>query len=143
MTTAPTTVTLLSIVAGGCTYLVAPHAVDWMRAYHPAHPPTHDARGLSIQYVDLGALLHNAPAHTGAGHLLGVQLRRRSVALIVQQIADLAVIEHQPLAPLIANRLKQPWIQGVALRDDQPVIVLDLRTIALGIQVLGSSTSAR
>jgi chemotaxis signal transduction protein len=127
----PAPTALLQIDAGARTYLVAPHAVDWMRAYDAAQPPTHDPRGLPIVYANLAALLTNAAAPDAAGHLLGVQLRRRSVALIVRRIETLRTLDLQPLAPLLAGSLTRPWVLGVALCDTQPVIVLDLRRLAM------------
>ncbi len=133
MTTAPATTTLLQITAGGCAYLVYPHAVDWMRAYDAAHPPTHDARGQRIHYIDLAMLINNTQALSDAGHVLGVRLRRHSVALIVERVEDLAEVELHPLAPLIANRLAQRWVIGVAVCADHPVIVLDLEQLAADV----------
>jgi len=58
-------------------------------------------------------------------------LRRRFVELLAVRIdllADAPTIT--PLAPFLAARLRLSWVTGVALLDEQPVVVLDLRRLA-------------
>jgi chemotaxis signal transduction protein len=87
-----------------------------------------------LLYRDLGPLLDpdDQPAQ-GRCHVLLVSLRRRSVGLLIERADDLAQLPADqllPLAPLLARNLSRPWVTGVCLRDDTPVLVLDLACIA-------------
>ncbi|OAN44587.1 hypothetical protein A6A03_16335 [Chloroflexus islandicus] len=91
-----------------------------------------DERGRRIMRHHLGPLLDPAdPPASGRLHALTINLRRRVVELVVPRVdllAEAPVIV--PLAPFLTARLRLPWANGVALLDDQPVIVLDLRRMA-------------
>ena len=91
-----------------------------------------DERGRAILRYQLGPLLDPTdPPASGRLHALTIGLRRRVVELLAVRIdllADSPVIA--PLAPFLAARLQLPWVNGVALLDEQPVIVLDLRRLA-------------
>lgn len=130
-TATSTVITLLQLVAGTRRYLADPASADWMRPYDPVDRPTHDERNRPIVYADLATLLGEMPAHASGGHVLGIQGRRQSVGLIVARVETLAEAAVLPLAPLLAARLKRPWVRGVALCADQPVVMLDLRALAL------------
>jgi chemotaxis protein histidine kinase CheA len=131
MIATPAVLTLLQITAGGCAYLVYPHDVDWMCAHDPALAPARDPQGQPLHIADLGTLLGNGPTRAATAHQLGVRLRRRSVALIVDRVDDLTELPFHPLTRLIADRLDRGWVRGAALHHDRPVIVLDLRQLAM------------
>lgn len=80
----------------------------------------------------LGPLLDPAdPPAAGRLHALTITLRRRVVELLaprVDLLVEAPVI--RPLAPFLAARLQLPWVNGVVLLEDQPVIALDLRRLA-------------
>jgi chemotaxis signal transduction protein len=99
----------------------------------PADIEQPDDRGKPMLCCELGALLDPRDQHQNARrHALIVPARRRSVALLVDRIADLRQETPgmvQPLGPLLAPRLARPWFLGAVLHDDQPVLVLDLRQI--------------
>lgn len=81
---------------------------------------------------ELGPLLDPADRSTLQRHrALIVPLRRRSVALLVDQIETF--LEHadsQPLPALLHTRLRQPWAVGALALDDGLVVQLDLRAVA-------------
>ncbi|WP_322488827.1 hypothetical protein [Chloroflexus sp.] len=92
----------------------------------------HDERGRRIIRHHLGPLLDPAdPPASGRLHALTINLRRRVVELVAPRVDLLAEAPMiVPLAPFLTARLRLPWVNGVALLDDQPVIVLDLRRMA-------------
>jgi chemotaxis signal transduction protein len=95
-----------------------------------------DSRGRPMINRALGGLLDPRDTlNAKRCHALIVQLRRRSVALLVERVADLHTIEMpnliQPLAPLIVQRLDHPWFLGAMVHNEEPLLVLDLRQIAL------------
>lgn len=108
----------------------------------PLSPPAIDSRGQPTIYHELGPLLD--PDDCGESrHTLTVSLRRRSVVLLVARLddlADAATLNIQPLSPLITRRLEHPWYLGVAIIDDTPILVLDLRRIAadLALGIIGA-----
>lgn len=110
-------------------YVCRQHDVDHIGVVTQAE---HDERGRRIIRYHLGPLLDPAdPPASGRLHALTITLRRRVVELVVPRVdllAEAPVIV--PLAPFLAARLRLPWANGVALLDDQPVIVLDLRRMA-------------
>ncbi len=100
-----------------------------------------DARGRPILRRQLGPLLDpDDPPAVGRLHALRIILRRRTVELLVSRV-DLfpEAPPIKPLVPFLAVRLQLPWVSGVALIADQPVVVLDLRRLAadlaLGLQL--------
>lgn len=82
--------------------------------------------------AELGALLDPADQSSQRRrHALLVPLRRRYVALLVDQVETM--LEQGggvPLPALLAERLREPWARGVLQHDDELLIVLDLRAIA-------------
>lgn len=126
---------LISLHVAGRPYLVRRDAVDVMALLDPLAPPATDARGRPLTVRPLAELLgaEEDPA-PGRRHALSVALRRRSVALLVDRVDDMAHhISVQPLAPLLARRLARPWFLGAAAIDDAPVLLLDLRRIAADV----------
>lgn len=95
-----------------------------------------DSRGRPMVSRTLGSLLD--PSDTLRArrcHALIVQLRRRSVALLVERVENFHTIEMpnlvQPLAPLMAQRLEHTWFLGAMIHNEEPILVLDLPQIAL------------
>jgi hypothetical protein len=95
-----------------------------------------DERGKTPISCELNALLAGHTHHSIARrHALIVQLRRRSVALLIDRIEDARPTAEweaylHPLPSLLARRLARPWFLGVLMRDEIPLLVLDLRQIA-------------
>lgn len=93
-----------------------------------------DERGRPLLTQELGPLLD--PRDQGSSsrrHALLVPTRRRSIALLVARIEDFETMGAgtiRPLPPWLLRRLARPWLLGVGVRDDTPVLVLDLRQIA-------------
>lgn len=123
---------LIILRAGGRRYLVRRDHVDAMSLFDPLALPTTDASGRPLTVCPLADLLGDRePLAPGRRHALSVSLRRRSVALIVGRLDDMATqVAIQPLAPLLAGRLERPWFLGAAAVDEVPVLLLDLRRIA-------------
>lgn len=139
MVTAAARALLLDVRTTGRRYFVPRSHVDLLG---PA-PQTEavDARGRPWLVRDLGSLLdpadHGAP---GRRQALTVLLRRRTVVLLVQRIESLEPhTTVQPLAPLLARRLRAPWVLGAVALDALPILVLDLRRIAADL-ALGAIT---
>jgi len=122
-------------------YLCRQHDVDAIGAPGVAD---RDERGRPIIRRQLGPLLDPAdPPVAGRIHALRIILRRRTVELVVARV-DLLVeapVIH-PLAAFVSARLQLPWVYGVALLAEQPVVALDLRRLAadlaLGLQLAHS-----
>lgn len=96
-----------------------------------------DKRGKPIMRHELGHLLdsENTPIRT-RWHALIVSTHHRDVALLVDRVEDIAHTSSeviQPLAPLLARRLTRPWVLGTLVRDDEPLLVLNLRQIAQAV----------
>lgn len=95
-----------------------------------------DERGKALLCCELDAVLSGHEAYSvSRRHAMIVHLRRRSVALLIDRIEE-ARPTHEieqticPLPPLLARRLARPWFLGVLVRDEIPLLVLDLRQIA-------------
>lgn len=97
----------------------------------PGAPPA-DASGRPYVVFELGALLD--PQDTEAlrrPQALVVPLRRRNVALLVERVEEfLERPDVRPLPALVRGLLREPWVVGVLLVDDDLVLQLDLRALA-------------
>jgi chemotaxis signal transduction protein len=95
-----------------------------------------DERGKALIYCELDHLLSGHESYNiSRRHALIVHLRRRSVALLIDRIEDARptadLEDHvRPLPTLLARRLARPWFLGVLMRNEIPLLVLDLRQIA-------------
>jgi chemotaxis signal transduction protein len=98
-----------------------------------------DERGRPIINVDLGQILDPQDATRYARcHSLIIPMRRRSVGLLIERIEDASTDRETPdtvqaLPPLLAGGLQYPWFSGVVVRDEIPLLVLDVRQIARDI----------
>lgn len=128
--------TTLRIEAGQRRYAIVPAQVGALSLLNPADGPT-DPRGRPLICQDLGALLgETQPAPTGRRHALTIDLRRRSVSLLIDRIDSLdQPTPIQPLAPLLTRRLRWPWFLGAVIYSDEPLLVLDLRRIATDVAI--------
>lgn len=125
---------LMAVRDGTRRYLVPNAHVDQIRLLDRAALPSHDDRGRPLVVCALGDLLDPGRPHDVRRHALIVSLRRRSVVLLVERVemlADAATVSPQPLPALIERSLAHAWYLGAAIDDGQPVLVLDLRRIAL------------
>jgi len=95
-----------------------------------------DERGKALICCELDNLLSGHQVYSvSRRHALIVHLRRRSVALLIDRIEDARPTgeleaDIRPLPALLARRLARPWFLGVLVRDETPLLVLDLRQIA-------------
>ncbi len=94
-----------------------------------------DERGQPFISVELGPLLAADDRSTlPRQRALVVAMRRRSIALLVDQIdqapADARVL---PLPDLLRARLTQPWATGVVVYEDTLVVQIDLRAIVRSV----------
>lgn len=95
-----------------------------------------DERGKALICCELDDLLSGHQSYSvSRRHALIVHLRRRSVALLIDRIEDARPTgeleaDIRPLPALLARRLERPWFLGVLIRDETPLLVLDLRQIA-------------
>lgn len=131
--------TLLMAVRDGARRYLVPHAhVDQVRLLDRAALPSHDDRGRPLVACALGDLLDPGGPGVARRHALVVNLRRRGVVLLVERVetlADAASVSPQPLPALIERSLDRAWYLGAVIDNGQPVLVLDLRRIALDISV--------
>jgi chemotaxis signal transduction protein len=125
---------LLEVLAAGGRYLVPRDHVDWLELLRAADAPPADERGRPLVVRELAPLLGwPATPPPGRRQALGVALRRRSVALLVDRVEGLACeAAVAPLPPLLGRRLAAPWVTG-AVAGDPPALVLDLRRIAADV----------
>jgi chemotaxis signal transduction protein len=129
--------TLLTIRTTLHRYIICRSQIAAMRSLSSdAAINEQDERGRPIISSELGTLLdqEDLRGHDRC-HALVVGLRRRTVALLVHRIEDAHIGNTtidmiQPLPPLLARSLERPWFMGVLLRDDEPILVLDIRRIA-------------
>lgn len=95
-----------------------------------------DERGRKVVSGELESFLNAQDIRSlGCRHALIVYMRRRSVALLVERIEDVVVDRSiaeviHPLPPLLRQHLARPWFLGVLIREETPLLVLDLRQIA-------------
>jgi chemotaxis signal transduction protein len=95
-----------------------------------------DERGKALICCELDQVLHGYESYRlSRRHALIVHLRRRSVALLIDRIEDARPTTELeadmcPLPTLLSRRLARPWFLGVLVRDEIPLLVLDLRQIA-------------
>lgn len=129
---------LMAVRDGDRRYLVPHDHVDQVRLLDRADLPSHDDRGRPLLACALGDLLDPGQPGAARRHALIVTLRRRSVVLLVERVealADAADVSPQPLPALIAGSLARAWYLGAVIDDGEPVLVLDLRRIALDLSV--------
>ncbi|NTU79295.1 MAG: hypothetical protein HGA45_07820 [Chloroflexales bacterium] len=126
---------LLEVHTATRRYLVPQAHLDHLAQMVTSHAPAPARRSTALVCRELGPLLDPADAGgPGRRHALTVELRRRTVALLVERAESLAT--HgvvQPIGALLARRLAQPWVLGAVLVGDDPVLVLDLRRIAADV----------
>jgi hypothetical protein len=130
--------TILGVRAGTRRYAISPAQVDHLGMIDPAGAPT-DQRGRPLICRELGALLGDA-GEVGPGRrpAITVSLRRRSVALLVDDVDSLSddgPLAAHPLSPLIARHLTWPWFLGAVSYKGVPLLLLDLRRIATDIMI--------
>lgn len=127
---------LLEVHTAGRRYLVPRGHLDHLTQLTIDAAPPADQRGRHLVVRELGPLLD--PADTGSPgrrHALTIDLRRRTVAILVERAEALAAPGAVlPLGPLLA-RLARPWVIGAVIVDEAPVIVLDLRRIAADLAI--------
>jgi hypothetical protein len=119
------------------TYVVQRDHVHDLRLISEQHElAATDERGKPLVGVELGKFLdpEDLPSNTRR-HALVVPLRRRSVALLVERVEDayttLATTDViLPLPILVKRALARSWYQGVVIRNELPLLVLDVRAIA-------------
>jgi hypothetical protein len=117
-------------------HYLAPQAhLDHLSRMHQSSAPLAAQRTRPLVACELGPLLDPADlGPPGRRHALTIELRRRTVVLLVMRAEALtAPGPVQPLGPLLARRLARPWLIGAVVIGDEPVIVLDLRRIATDI----------
>lgn len=143
---------ILVVRMGPRSYVVRREQVHELRRM-PGGPggETVDARGKPMVNVALGPLLDpDGPQNGANNHAILVQLRRRSVAFMVDFIDRLDAPEPDevgtpggtailPLPPLLKRRLARPWFAGVLIGAAGLLLVLDLRQIAQDV-VLGQAS---
>ncbi len=125
-------VLLLEVLAAGRRYYVPCAHIDGLELLRPNTPPAHDKRGRPRVVRSLAPLLcPSDPLGPAPQQALVVRLRRRSVALLVDRVEQLAHdLAVQPLGPLLARSPAAPWVLGAVATDLAPILVLDLRRIA-------------
>jgi len=114
-------------------YIVRREDVATLRAVDRRTGDDHEeARDRTSITVELGPLLdQNDISEMQRRHALIVPLRRRTIALLVDAVdnlVDYAAV--QPLPPLLRERLREPWVTGVLIIDEHPVVQIDVRAIA-------------
>lgn len=96
-----------------------------------------DSRGRPLLSADLCTLLDPADREVWLRRCaLVVPLRRRSVALrcnALNELNDVVETSFKPLPPLLVQRLPHTWFSGLYLQDAEPMLLLDLRQIAMHI----------
>ncbi|MEI8165138.1 MAG: hypothetical protein WCG26_02130 [Chloroflexales bacterium] len=126
---------LLEVHTATRRYLVPQNQLDRLTLMVADQAPAPTGRSTALISRDLGPLLdpHDLGL-PGRRHALTVELRRRTVALLVERAERLAPPGAiQPLGALLARRLTWPWVLGAVVIDDLPVLVLDLRRIAADV----------
>lgn len=96
-----------------------------------------DRRSFPLHSADLGTLLDPEDQSVrGRRCAFVVPLRRRSVALLCDAVDELRAFDptvRVPLPFLLRSRLKHAWIDGMYLEHDAPILILDLRQIAVDV----------
>lgn len=130
---------LMAVRAGAHSYLVPRTHVDQIRLLDGAALPAADARGRPLVGCALSDLLDpGGPPAARRQHALLVELRRRSVALLVERVEALesaGSLGQQPLAPFLSRSLARPWFLGAAIYAGEPALILDLRRIAMDVTI--------
>lgn len=130
---------LMVVRAGQRRYLVLRDHVDQIQLIDHTGLPAQDARGRPIIGCALSDLLGLGQAPIARRqHALLVAQRRRSVAIIVERIETLEAagrLDQQPLAPFLSQSLARPWFLSAAIYEGEPVLLLDLRRIAMDVAI--------
>lgn len=126
---------LLDVRTAVRRYLVPRAHIDHLAQVASDVAPASGRRSAAFVCRELGPLLDPADSGwIGRRHALTVELRRRTVALLVERAEGLERYEVvQPLGPMLARRLARPWVLGAVSVGDEPVLVLDLRRIAADV----------
>lgn len=126
---------LVEIHTAARRYLVPLAHLDGLTLVAAGAAVSNEATAQVSVWRELGPLLDATDVGPhGRRHALTVTLRRRSVALLVERVADFGSPGTlQPLAPLLVSRLARPWLLGAVVVANEPVLVLDLRRIAVDV----------
>ncbi len=129
------TALLLEVHTALRRYLIPQTHLDHLTVVLAGQEPTPSERGKPLVCRALGPLLDATDVgHPARQHALTVELRRRTVLLLVERAARLTTPGTvQPLGTLLARCLARPWVLGAVVIDDCPVLVLDLRRIAADV----------
>lgn len=98
--------------------------------------PSRDQRNRPLVDADLGSLLDAQDVAQSRRCAIVVPLRRRSVALLCDTVSDLREADPDTLVALpvlFVHRLPHEWIAGVYVPADTPILLLNLRQIALDV----------
>lgn len=128
---------LLDVRTATRRYLVPQGHLDHLTQVAADVAPTRGRRSAALICRELGPLLDPADAGwIGRRHALTVELRRRTVALLVERVEGLEIYGLvQPLGAMLARRLDRPWVLGAVSISDEPILVLDLRRIATDVAI--------
>lgn len=134
---------LLTIRTALHRYVVHRTQVSQLLIIHsPADLEQVEEQGPALVSDELGHLLDPRDVlHHSHCHAIVVPLRRRRVALLVERVEDIRMNKETPeeilpLPRLLAATLAHPWYLGVVVRDDTPLLVLDMRQIARHLLVI-------
>jgi purine-binding chemotaxis protein CheW len=85
-------------------------------------------RGTVVTVLDLGARIDPERGVSNDGSILLVRYRERLVGMVVEEVADVRVLDiEEPAATMGAGA--NGIVKGVATLDDASVVILDLETL--------------
>lgn len=91
-----------------------------------------DQHGRPCEQVELATLFAYSATPARQRRALIVPLRRRLVALLVDEIEAVEVATSpSPLPELLRTRLNPPWSVGALLLGDELIVQIDVRAIAM------------
>jgi hypothetical protein len=101
-----------------------------------AAPQVEDTLGRGCVPVELGPLLEPNDRGTARRQVaLVVPLRRRLIALLVDAVESFHPVSLMaPLPEVLRARLRRPWAIGALPLDENLIVALDARALALGIR---------